>query len=148
VSPTLNGSQGRNAGHPTSASAPRPFRIYDDTLPALMQPQTPQHLPEARHQSRFHPSYTAPTGGRMDSPGPARSTTGRRRRTRSDSPVGMDTPGFQGLYGGQENTDDEVIFNRAAQRLWELGSARRHGRSMSNTPDRETSLADNRGDYR
>lgn len=57
----------------------------------------------------------------------------------------MDTPGFQGLYGGQENTDEEVLFDRAAQRLFQLSSARRHGRSMSNTPERELSFADDRG---
>jgi hypothetical protein len=60
----------------------------------------------------------------------------------------MDTPGFQGLYGGRENADDDVMFDRASQRLWALSSARRRGRSMSNTPDRETTLADGRGDIR
>jgi hypothetical protein len=148
VSPTLRGSQGRSPEDPPPTSDRRPFQIYDDSMPASIQPQTPQNLPEARHQSRFHPSYTAPTRQRIESPGPGRSTTGRRRRTRSDSPTGMDTPGFEGLYGGQENTDDEVIFNRAAQRLWALGSAGRHGRSMSITPDRDISVSDNRGEYR
>ena len=120
-------------------------------MPATSQPQTPQHLPEARHQSRFHPSYTAPASGRAESPRPSRSELTRRHGTRSDSQTGMETPGFQGLYGGQENIADDVMFDRAAQRLWALSSARRHGRSMSNTPDREASfadIADSRGDIR
>jgi hypothetical protein len=54
----------------------------------------------------------------------------------------MERPGFQGLYGGQENIDDDVMFDRASQRLWALSSARRHGQSMSNTPEREPSFAD------
>jgi len=117
-------------------------------MPATFQPQTPQHLPEARHQSRFYPSYTAPASGRMESPRSSRSEVARRRGTRSDSPTGIETPGFQGLYGGQENIDDDVMFNRASQQLWALSSARRDGRSMSNIPEREPSFADSRGDIR
>jgi hypothetical protein len=84
----------------------------------------------------------------MESPRPSRSEVSRRRGTRSDSPTGIETPGFQGLYGGQENIDDDIMFDRASQRLWALSSARRHGRSMSNTPDRELSFANTRGDIR
>jgi hypothetical protein len=57
----------------------------------------------------------------------SRSEGPRRRGTRSDSPTGMETPGFQGLYGGRENIDDDVMFDLAAQRLWALSSARTHG---------------------
>jgi hypothetical protein len=84
----------------------------------------------------------------MESPRARRSENTRRRGTRSDSPTGMETPGFQGLYGGQENIDDDVMFDRASQQLWALSSARRRGRSMSNTPDREPSFADSRADIR
>lgn len=38
--------------------------IYDDTLPPSQQPQTPRHLPEARHQSRLDGSQTAPVSSR------------------------------------------------------------------------------------
>lgn len=148
MSPTPRRSQRQSPNDLLPTGTRGQFQIYDDSMPASSQPQTPQHLPEARHQSRFHPSYTAPASQRNESPGSVQANTGRRRGTRSDSPTGMETPGFQGLYGGQENTDDEVMFNRAAQRLWALGSGRGHGRSMSDTPEREPSFADNRGDYR
>lgn len=43
-------------------------------------------------------------------------TTGRRlQRRRGLSPRGMDTPGFEGLYGGQENHDDVDLFDEAVQ---------------------------------
>lgn len=60
----------------------------------------------------------------------------------------METPGFQGLYGGQENADDESMFDRAARRLVMLQEARRSGSSTTNTPDREMSFTDVRGEYR
>ncbi|RYC55355.1 hypothetical protein CHU98_g10854 [Xylaria longipes] len=36
------------------------FRVYDDSLPASLQPQTPLNLPEARHRSRLYGFHTAP----------------------------------------------------------------------------------------
>src|SRR4051812_37712397 len=39
------------------------FRIYDDSLPASSQPQTPQNLPESRHRSRLLGAHTAPVHG-------------------------------------------------------------------------------------
>ena len=36
------------------------YQVYNDTVSPELQPQTPAHLPESRHQSRYHPSYTAP----------------------------------------------------------------------------------------
>ncbi|EWG52741.1 hypothetical protein FVEG_11386 [Fusarium verticillioides 7600] len=86
----------------------RQFPVYSDRLPVEEQPQTPRQLPEARHQSRFDGAYTAPVRGRRvrveidDAPMTAR----RRRAGRNTSPVGLRTPGFQGLYGGSENADD------------------------------------------
>lgn len=126
------------------------LRVYNDSIPASLQPQTPQHLRESRHQSRFHPAYTAPVDpvvGILDTSRSARSIRSHHRNARSDSPRGMRTPGFEGLYGGQENTDDDQLFDRAARRLWALVSARRDGRSLSHTPERELSFADDRGDY-
>ncbi|KAI0190337.1 hypothetical protein F4808DRAFT_465670 [Astrocystis sublimbata] len=35
-------------------------RVYDDSIPASLQPQTPMNLPEARHQSRLNGFHTAP----------------------------------------------------------------------------------------
>jgi hypothetical protein len=51
-------------------------------------------------------------------------TPTRRSMTRSDSPLGLLSAGFQGLYGGRENGDDEQNWtdglraNNAAMRLW------------------------------
>ncbi|RDW72066.1 hypothetical protein BP5796_08100 [Coleophoma crateriformis] len=143
------------------------LQVYDDSLPPSSQPQTPAHLPEARHRSRrhprfFNPSYTAPVPGsrstRMGwvvqgqgSGNGSGSGSGRSRpfnariidraysrSSRLDqhgllnivtSPTGMQRPGFRGLYGGQENGDDEsnylagVQFDEASRRLWDVGGS-------------------------
>ncbi|KAI1745691.1 hypothetical protein F4680DRAFT_443162 [Xylaria scruposa] len=36
------------------------FRVYDDSVPASLQPQTPLNLPEARHRGRLYGFHTAP----------------------------------------------------------------------------------------
>ncbi|KAK3372882.1 hypothetical protein B0T24DRAFT_621632 [Lasiosphaeria ovina] len=104
--------------------SPAGFQIYDDSLPASSQPQTPQNLPETRHQSRLSGSYTVPA--RRLPPYPLGTpTTGRlRRRARGRhlSPPGLQTPGFRGLYGGIENTDDSVLFEQASRELDSGGS--------------------------
>ncbi|KAF5002278.1 hypothetical protein FGRMN_495 [Fusarium graminum] len=84
--------------------------VYSDHLPSEEQPQTPRQLPEARHQSRFDRAYTAPVRGRRhmsDGVGDEPNTVRRTRAGYDTSPVGLRTPGFQGLYGGSENADDE-----------------------------------------
>jgi hypothetical protein len=70
-------------------------------------------------------------------PSASQSGATRRRGTRSDSPPGLETPGFGGLYGGQENADEEILFDRAQRRLWALSSARISGASISNTLEGE-----------
>lgn len=41
---------------------------------------------------------------------------GRRpQQRRGLSPRGMDTPGYEGLYGGRENHDDVALFEGASQ---------------------------------
>ncbi|KAI0025842.1 hypothetical protein F4780DRAFT_774693 [Xylariomycetidae sp. FL0641] len=87
------------------------FRIYNDSLPASSQPQTPLNLPEARHQSRFRGAYTAPVS-RVTS---RQAHHSRTRPDRTRSPSGMDTPGFRGLYGGLENSDDSRLFSDASR---------------------------------
>jgi len=75
----------------------------------------------------------------------------RRTGGRSDSPVGMGGErgeGFRGLYGGQENADDDLLFENAARRLWDTGrpgSARRRGSDA--TPEREMTIADMRREH-
>jgi hypothetical protein len=103
---------------PTLKTPGRGLRVYNDFLPASSQPQTPQNLPEARYQSRLQGSYTAPA--RRTSPQPAWTpTTTRSRRgvghRREISPLGLQTPGFKGLYGGAENMDDAALVEDMAE---------------------------------
>ncbi|PSR93687.1 hypothetical protein BD289DRAFT_175398 [Coniella lustricola] len=95
----------------------RRIRVYDDLVSSTRQPQTPEQLPEARHQSRLPMSYTAPVVRfRSDRPlvtePPA--TVHRPYRRRELSPMGMSAPGFEGLYGGRENDDDVALFDEAS----------------------------------
>lgn len=60
------------------------FKVYNDALPALQQPQTPRNLPEARHQSRISGSQTAPGKSRTQESrarlfDAQRTSSGRRR---------------------------------------------------------------------
>lgn len=116
----------------------KPLQVFDDRISGSLQPQTPLHMKESRHQSRYHPSYTAPPARRIATPWtiPNRSVLGRGGR--SDSPPGLSTPGFEGLYGGLENTEEEVLFHRAARRLWALSSERR---AMGRGGDSEGSVS-------
>ncbi|KFY47780.1 hypothetical protein V496_10455 [Pseudogymnoascus sp. VKM F-4515 (FW-2607)] len=112
-------SSATRPGGPANTNTPyRRLRVYDERVPASLQPQTPEQLPEARHYSHYHASYTAPAGRRHASAQQTRWETPHRQWRRSGSPAGLDTPGFAGLYGGQENTDDEVMFEQAGQRLF------------------------------
>jgi hypothetical protein len=147
--------------NPNTQTPSRSYRIYNDQVSPGTQPQTPAHLPEARHRSRFHPSYTAPvararvsihsidsgdgTNDSVFSPhGRARGTPWSARRAgRSRSPIGLLNQGFRGLYGGRENGDEEenwvegVRFSNAETRLWGARDASGDGRSLRETPERE-----------
>lgn len=96
------------------------FRIYDDSMPASSQPQTPLNLPESRHRSRLLGAYTAPAGLRTSGVG---RLSRRLHYRRTPSPAGLDTPGFQGLYGGLENSDDGRLYEQAQQWLDRAGSS-------------------------
>lgn len=143
-----------NSGPSQSSSNVTPrssVQVYVDSLPPSLQPQTPAHLPESRHRSRLHPSFTAPvTRHRMGpfntaprSRARASGFVSRIRRTggQTDSPLGMggeQGEGFRGLYGGVENTDEDVLFDNAARRLWETGRARSVERDGNDgIPERE-----------
>jgi hypothetical protein len=135
------------------------YDIYVDDLSPATQPQTPAHLPEFRHRSTYHPSYTAPVTRAaarrnrdedhsrviMAGESPAAHHGRGTRRTpqpfrgrRAVSPVGMVQDGFRGLYGGRENGDEEqnwvegVRFNNAEVRLWGARDA-----SLRVTPEPE-----------
>lgn len=93
------------------------MRVYDDLLSPTRQPQTPEQLPESQHQSRLLGSYTAPISRLRPSQALGRTPATARRHShrRVPSPVGMRTPGFEGLYGGHENEDDATLFEEASQ---------------------------------
>lgn len=135
----------------------RYLTVYNDALPPNTQPQTPAHLPESRHLSRYHPAYTAPitraTGSGLGIFGVGNNNglpgryqvppTTPSRSARFTSPVGLESAGMRGLYGGRENGDDEqswvdgVRFNNAEVRLWGLRDAAGDGRTLGDTPERE-----------
>ncbi|KAI1654200.1 hypothetical protein F4813DRAFT_392945 [Daldinia decipiens] len=89
------------------------FIIYNDSLPASSQPQTPLNLPETRHQSRLHGAYTAPVP-RVASRPAYRYNTVRGMGDTTSSLSGLETPGFRGLYSGRENTEDSTLFYEAS----------------------------------
>lgn len=111
-------SADRPALPPRDLATPRrSMRVYDDLLSPARQPQTPEQLPESQHQSRLQGSYTAPISRLRSSQARGRTpaTARRVRHRRLPSPVGMRTPGFEGLYGGHENEDDVALFEEASQ---------------------------------
>lgn len=73
----------------------------------------------------------------------APTTPTRGARDRTASPAGLQNHGFQGLYGGRENGDEEqqwadgVRFSNAEVRLWGLRDAVGDGRTLVDTPERE-----------
>ncbi|GKT57253.1 hypothetical protein CT0861_11597 [Colletotrichum tofieldiae] len=95
----------------------RQLLIYDDAATAIAQPQTPRNVPEARHQSQLHGSYTAPSTRTLTLETLTPSSRLRRRRAGATSPAGMVTPGFVGLYGGMENSDEVVLYEAEMRHL-------------------------------
>lgn len=71
----------------------------------------------------------------------ATGTLSRRMVRRVDSPIGLRRRGFEGLYGGRENGDEEqdwadgVRFNNAGVRMWREGG--RSNDIMMETPEPE-----------
>ncbi|RYO93365.1 hypothetical protein DL766_000755 [Monosporascus sp. MC13-8B] len=97
------------AEEPTLGEDTPRLAVYNDSVPASLQPQTPLNLPEARHQSRLHGAYTAPVV-RVETRPVYQSGAVRGRPNSGNSVVGMETPGFRGLYGGIENSEDSTSF--------------------------------------
>jgi len=115
-----------------SPRTPSGFNIYDDSLPAQVQPQTPDHVPEARHQSRYHPSYTVPE----------RANRVRRFFSIDGQEDGMlSEPGYRGLYGGLENGNDSTLWDEGARRnnaeLRSWRARREDSEELIYTPERE-----------
>jgi hypothetical protein len=71
------------------------------------------------------------------------ATPTRREEGRIGSPVGLTATGFQGLYGGRENGDEErnwaegVRSDNSEIRLLGSRDVRNDGRSLNETPERE-----------
>ncbi|KAI9056088.1 hypothetical protein LZ554_001017 [Drepanopeziza brunnea f. sp. 'monogermtubi'] len=159
ASPTPRQDRSREVSGELGPMTPsRTYQIYNDALSPDVQPQTPANLPESRHQSRYHPSYTAPViraAARRGAPinnsdGEGMAGIYRRRQVpfytpmrggRPPSPIGLTQGGFQGLYGGRENGDDEqswvdgVRFNNAETRLWGARDAQNEGGNLRSTPE-------------
>ncbi|KAI1869093.1 uncharacterized protein JN550_006080 [Neoarthrinium moseri] len=115
--PNSNTSSRERRSEGRIVDTPRPssrLEVYNDSLPSSVQPRTPRNLAETRHQSRLHGSYTAPITRSMRQSGYS-SSTARGRSSRAHSPSGMETPGFRGLYGGVENSDDLTLFQEASR---------------------------------
>lgn len=125
------------------------YRVYNDLQPAASQPDTPADLPEERHRSRYHPSYTAPINRTAShllntaSPiarRPVYASPSSRISQRSTERFGgrillngINRPGFDGLYGGRENGDEDGTWVDGAHSS-RLGrdsttSTRQHGLS-------------------
>ncbi|POR35004.1 Uncharacterized protein TPAR_04787 [Tolypocladium paradoxum] len=117
------------SAEPDIASAGPRLSVYDDSLPETSQPPSADYLPESRHQSRVDGTTAVPADRltrpqvRVSAPEQSQQTHSPVRRLassrRGDSPVGLTTPGFQGLYGGIENTDEEALYYwRAPESSW------------------------------
>lgn len=124
--PTTPRASARSAPPESTSASPNSrrvsLRVYDDSLPRWRQPETPSNLPESRHQSRLSGAYTAPA---RRNPGqnlvtPVTSRRWRPNIRRSPSPVGLQNPGMLGLYGGLENTHDDILYERVQRDLNEL----------------------------
>lgn len=160
ATPTPRQDQSRQASTTVGPATPsRGYQVYNDAVSPDLQPQTPAQLPESRHQSRYHPSYTAPVTRAaarrglsvddVDGEGLQQSLPRQRqapsytplRGGRSASPIGLVQGGFQGLYGGRENGDEEqswvegVRFNNAETRLWGTRDAQNDGGRLRRTPE-------------
>lgn len=119
-------NQPENPSPATPCKTPGRLRVYNDLLSASIQPQTPLNLPEARHQSRLRGSYTAPAR-RTPSQSTQTPTTARAQRAsgrrRAPSPLGIQTPGFKGLYGGMENLDDAALIAEMSDEMVRNGTS-------------------------
>lgn len=96
------------------------LHVYNDSVPASAQPITPRHLPEARHQSQLLGSYTAPVLRSRQDATYHRSIVGNAG-AQGRNPIGLEIPGFRGLYGGAENSDDSALYLEAARNFDDEG---------------------------
>ncbi|PNY25491.1 Uncharacterized protein TCAP_04571 [Tolypocladium capitatum] len=123
------------SAEPDIVSAGPRLSVYDDPLPETSQPPSADYLPDSRHQSRVDGTAAVPTDRlarpqvRVPAPEQSQQTRTPVRRLmssrRGDSPIGLTTPGFQGLYGGIENTDEGALYywREPDSTLWDSGQS-------------------------
>lgn len=107
------------------------YQVYNDKMPPELQPQTPANLPESRHRSRYHPSYTAPdlqNSGRHHSAEfligsetmDLSPVTSQVRSTRTSTELSLHN--FDSFYGRREDNRQKWIedlrFSGTLVRLW------------------------------
>ncbi|POS82804.1 hypothetical protein EPUL_005109 [Erysiphe pulchra] len=114
------------------------YQVYNDEMPPELQPQTPANLPESRHRSRYHPSFTAPdlqyfrrrhpddflNGSETMDRNQLSPVTSQVRNARNMTSAGLNLHNFDSLYGRREDGDDwqnwveSLRFSGAHVRLW------------------------------
>lgn len=115
-----------------------PYRVYNDEIPPELQPQTPANLPESRHRSRYHSSFTAPdfqfhrrnspsdVFNGMDTLGPQQMTpvASYVPNVREISPAGLSLHNLASLYRGRrisidsQNWIEDLRLDSSYVRLW------------------------------
>ncbi|KAI0107064.1 hypothetical protein GGR51DRAFT_559750 [Nemania sp. FL0031] len=100
-------SQPRRDESSSTARGSHSLRVYDDSLPASWQPQTPRNLPEARHRGRLYGFHTAPARPIVTRRPIQRFTVSQSRLQNDHNPSIPTTPIFQGPHNGEENSDTE-----------------------------------------
>ncbi|KAI1127986.1 hypothetical protein F5Y10DRAFT_183258 [Nemania abortiva] len=83
--------------------------VYDDSIPASLQPQTPRNLSEARHRGRRSGFYTVPARPVVTRRPIQRFTASQTRLQEGLDPPIPTTPRFQGLYGSVENLEEATL---------------------------------------
>lgn len=135
----------------------RSYQVYNDEMSPSTQPQTPANLPESRHKSRHHPSFSMPTRlfrrNRRTCSIDAVNATGRHYRQGTSSshspgygtisPSEMVESGDSDIFGGRENEDEELNWvqdmrlNIPRVRLWRQEDSGSNERELDRTPESE-----------
>ncbi|SZF06405.1 unnamed protein product [Blumeria hordei] len=136
----------------------RSYQVYNDEISPSTQPQTPANLPESRHKSRHHPSFSMPTKlfrrNRRTYSIDAVNATGRHYRQGTSSshspgngtisPSEMAESGDGDLFGGRENEDEELNWVQGMRlynprvRLWRQEDSGSNERELDRTPESES----------
>ncbi|KAJ2975411.1 hypothetical protein NUW58_g8362 [Xylaria curta] len=91
------------------------WRVYDDSLPASLQPQTPLNLPEARHRGRLYGFHTVPARPVVTRRPFQHSIASPSIHQDGHSPSGAATPRSRGFHGDVKNSGDTTLQHDASQ---------------------------------